>query len=120
MERFALWRGEQPLCEVEVARSWRARSRGLLGRDGIAGAMLIDPASSVHSFGMRFDLDVAFLDRDLVVLRVLRVPRNRLTRPTPRAHSVLEAQAGAFSDWGLRPGDRLALVTVGQGRSDDE
>ena len=43
--------------------------RGLLGRDGIDGAMLLRPARSVHSVGMRFPIDVAFCDQDLVVVR---------------------------------------------------
>ena len=51
------------LASVEVARSRAARRKGLLGRDGIDGALLLTPARSVHTLGMRFDIDVAFLDR---------------------------------------------------------
>ncbi len=105
-----LVRGGQRVCRVEVARSLRDRSRGLLGRDGIDGALLLQPATSVHTFRMRFALDVAFLDRELRVLRVVTMPPNRLGRPVLRARSVLEAEAGAFARWGLRRGDRLQLV----------
>ena len=42
-----------------------ARRKGLLGRDGIDGALLLVPARSVHTIGMRFPLDVAWCDRDL-------------------------------------------------------
>jgi uncharacterized membrane protein (UPF0127 family) len=84
--------------------------RGLLGRDGLEGALLLRPANSVHSIGMRFDLDVAFLDQDGVVLRTVRLRRHRATRIVPRARSVLEAEAGAFEAWGLRAGDRLVVV----------
>lgn len=98
------------ICAVDVARSFRERSRGLLGRDGIDGALLLQPATSVHTFGMRFALDVAFLDRDNAVLRVVTMRRNRLGRPVLRARSVLEAEAGAFERWGLRSGDRLAIT----------
>lgn len=105
----ALARGEERLCPLEVARSFRARSRGLLGRDGIDGALLLEPATSVHTLGMRFDLDVAFLDRDRVVLRTVAMRRNRLGRPVLRARSVLEAEAGSFARWNLRPGDRLQV-----------
>jgi hypothetical protein len=80
-----------------------------LGRDGIDGALLLTPARSVHSFGMRFSLDVAWCDRDLTVLRVARLPRHRLTRVVPRAHSVLEAEAGSFARWNLVAGDQLEL-----------
>ncbi len=57
------------LASLEVADTRAARRKGLLGRDGIEGALLLTPARSVHTLGMRFDIDVAFLDRDGVVKR---------------------------------------------------
>ncbi|MGH8905290.1 MAG: DUF192 domain-containing protein [Egibacteraceae bacterium] len=104
-----LARDGQVLAPLELATTARARSRGLLGRDGIEGAMLLRPACCVHSFGMRFDLDVAFLDRHGVVLRTTRLPRNRMTAVVPRARGVVEAQAGTFVAWKLGVGDRLAV-----------
>lgn len=95
------------LASLEVADDRRTRSKGLLGRDGIDGALLLVPARSVHSVGMRFPLDIAWLDRDLNVLRTVRLSRNRMTRPVLRAHSVLEAEAGAFARWSLQVGDQL-------------
>ena len=95
---------------LEIATSMDARSRGLLGRDGIDGAMLLRPAATAHTFRMRFDLDVAFCDRDLVVLRTVTMRRNRLAWPQRRGRAVLEAEAGAFARWGLRPGTRLEIT----------
>ncbi len=83
--------------------------RGLLGRDGIDGALLLRPARSVHSFGMRFPIDVAFCNRDMVVLRTVSLPVNRITRPSLRCRCIIEAEAGAFERWKLRPGDRLEV-----------
>lgn len=93
-----------------MAETPRARMRGLLGRDGIQGALLLRPANSVHTLGMRFDLDVAYCDRDLRVLRVAMMRRNRLALPVGRSRAVLEAEAGAFERWGLVPGATLAIV----------
>ncbi len=104
-----LLRDEQVLAAVEVADTWRDRMRGLLGRDGIEGALVIRPGRSVHSFGMRFPLDVAFCNRDMVVLRTVSLPPNRLTRPALRCRCIIEAEAGAFERWKLRPGDRLEV-----------
>jgi len=104
-----LLRDGEVLASLEVADTRRARRRGLLGRDGIDGAMLLVPARSVHSLGMRFALDVAWCDRDLVVLRVVRLRRHRMTRPVARSHAVLEAEAGSFARWNLVVGDRLEL-----------
>jgi uncharacterized protein len=104
-----LLRDGEVLASLEVAHGWRERTRGLLGRDGVEGAMLLRPARSVHTVGMRFPLDVAFCDRDLVVLRVVRMARHRVGRPVWRSHAVIEAEAGAFSRWQLRPGDQLEV-----------
>ncbi|MEV0601292.1 DUF192 domain-containing protein [Streptomyces sp. NPDC050315] len=96
---------------VKIAASYRARTRGLLGRDGIEGAVLLTPASSIHTFRMRFAIDVAYLDRDLTVRAVRTMRPNRLGRPRLRARHVLEAEAGALAAWGLRPGTRLTIET---------
>ncbi|MFF7650228.1 DUF192 domain-containing protein [Streptomyces sp. NPDC007983] len=94
---------------LEIAASYRARSRGLLGRDGLTGAILLTPASGVHTFRMRFTIDVAYLDRRLTVLAVTTLRPGRLGLPRPRARHVLEAEAGAMERWGLRRGARVAL-----------
>jgi uncharacterized membrane protein (UPF0127 family) len=104
-----LIRDGEVLASLEVATSWRGRARGLLGRDGVDGALLLRPARSVHTIAMRFPIDVAFLDDRLVVLRIVRLRPWRMTRMTMHAHAVLEAQAGAFADWNLKPGDRLEV-----------
>ncbi|MEU2789470.1 DUF192 domain-containing protein [Streptomyces sp. NPDC007100] len=96
---------------VEIAASYRARSRGLLGRDGIDGALLLTPASGVHTFRMRFPLDVAYLGRDLTVLAVRTMRPGRLGLPRPRSRHVLEAEAGAMARWGLRAGVRVTIDT---------
>jgi uncharacterized protein len=104
-----LLRDGEVLASLEVARDRRARMRGLLGRDGIEGALLIEPCRSVHTMGLRFPIDVAFCDRDLVVVRIVRVGRFRATRPVLRAHAVIEAEAGSFARWALHPGDQLEV-----------
>lgn len=94
---------------MEIAASYRARSRGLLGRDGIEGALLLTPASGVHTFRMRFAIDVAYLSRDFTVLAVRTMRPGLLGLPRLRARHVLEAEAGAMARWGLRPGLRLGV-----------
>ena len=104
-----LLRDGDVLASLEIAESRRDRRRGLLGRDGIDGAILLRPARSVHTVGMRFPLDVAFCDADLRVVRVVRMPRHRVSRLVWRSRAVIEAEAGAFDRWKLRPGDELEV-----------
>ncbi|MDZ7732025.1 MAG: DUF192 domain-containing protein [Acidimicrobiia bacterium] len=104
-----LLRDGEVLATLEVAESFRDRTRGLLGRDGLDGALLLRPAKSVHTFRMRFPLDVAFVDRDLTVLRTVRLAPNRLCRPCVRATAVVETEAGNLERWGVRVGDVLEI-----------
>jgi uncharacterized protein len=104
-----LVRDGEVLASLEVTSSRRDRRRGLLGRDGLEGALLLRPCASVHTVGMRFDLDVAFCDEDLKVLETVRMRRWRVGLPRRGARCVLEAEAGAFDRWRLRPGDQLEV-----------
>lgn len=97
------------LAAAEIADSLGARIRGLLGRSGYEGALFLPHTKAVHSIGMRFPIDVAFLDHELNVVDVVRLPPWRMTRPRLRCRGVLEAEAGAFERWRLRPGDQLEL-----------
>ncbi|GGT87548.1 DUF192 domain-containing protein [Streptomyces coeruleorubidus] len=89
---------------LEIATSYRARTRGLLGRNSVEGAILLSPANSVHTFRMRMPIDVAYLDRDLRVIAVRTMRPGRLGMPRLRARHVVEAQAGVMAGWGVREG----------------
>ena len=104
-----LVRDGEVLSSLEVVNSRRARARGLLGREGIEGAMLLPGTRSVHTFGMRFDIDVAFLDSKWRVVKVATLSRGRVTRPVWRARVAIEAEAGSFREWGLSCGDELEI-----------
>ena len=71
--------------------------------------MLIRPARSIHTMRMRFPIDVAYCDAALVVMRTATVNPNRVGLPVWSARAVVEAEAGSFSRWGLRPGDALEV-----------
>jgi uncharacterized protein len=96
---------------VHEATTLRARLLGLafMRPPPPDHALLIPHCRSVHTFGMRFAIDVAFCDRDDVVLRIVTLPPGRLSPLVWRSAYVLEAEAGAFERWGLRVGDRLEL-----------
>lgn len=104
-----------PVAPLEVARTRRARARGLLGRSALDGALWLPGVRSVHTVGMAFPLDVAWVSRDGRVLRVVRLRPGRLSGWRPRAAGTLEAEAGAFALWSLAPGSVLSGVDVGGG-----
>ena len=104
-----LLRDGEVVAALEIAESRKERMQGLLERDGIDGAILFRPARSVHSVGMRFTLDVAVCDKNLVVLRTICLRPGRFTRPSLKGSCVIEAESGAFERWKLRPGDKLEI-----------
>ncbi len=97
------------LASTEVASDGRSRRRGLLKRDHLEGAIVLTPCRWVHTIGMRFPVDVAYVDRDGVVVKSVRMGRHRIGLPVPKATWVIEAEAGAFERWGLSTGDVVEL-----------
>ena len=104
-----LVRDGQVLAAAEEPVGSRGRSRGLVGRDGIDGVMVLRPCRNVHTFGMRFPIDVAFCDRDGRVLRSSCLVPRRISPLVLRAAYALEAEAGAFDRWDLHVGDHVEL-----------
>ena len=97
---------------LELAVTRATRRRGLLGRDGLAPghALLIAPCSSIHTWFMRFPIDVIFIRRDGLVLKTrAAIPAWRLAFGWG-AHAVVELPAGAIAASGVTHGDRLELI----------
>ncbi|WP_328335739.1 MULTISPECIES: DUF192 domain-containing protein [unclassified Streptomyces] len=94
---------------LEIAASPKARTRGLLGRDGIDGAILITPSSSIHTLRMCFTIDVAYLDKELRVVDVHTMKPNRIGVPRRHARHVLEAEAGSLARWNIQPGTHVSI-----------
>ncbi|MGH9027282.1 MAG: DUF192 domain-containing protein [Acidimicrobiia bacterium] len=104
-----LLRDRDVLAAAEIATTRRARRRGLLGQDDFDGALVLRPCRQVHTFGMRFPLDVAFCDGDGRVLRTYQLAAWRISPIVFRARWAVEARAGAFERWRLRLGDALEV-----------
>jgi uncharacterized membrane protein (UPF0127 family) len=105
--------GQELASGVEVARSFASRLRGLLGRDRLAEGegLWIEPCDGVHTWFMRFAIDVAFVDGDGRVLRRIDALRPwRATRLHPGARACVELPAGTLARCGVTTGTPLALV----------
>jgi uncharacterized membrane protein (UPF0127 family) len=104
--------GEAIAHKVEVADTRETRRKGLLGRDSFdaSAALLLLPCFSIHTAFMRFSIDVIFVDRAGVVLRVVRnLPPWRIAAVWG-AHAVLELPGGGLRAGDVRAGDRLYLA----------
>ena len=95
---------------VEPALDSRTRRRGLLGREGLPDgtALVIAPSNAVHTFFMRFAIDIVFVRRDGKVTKVRTgVPARRVV-VSPGAFGVIEMAAGGTV--GVKRGDYLELA----------
>lgn len=108
---FNLTRDSQVADRVQLADDGRTRRKGLLGRDGLdkGEGLWIVPCEAVHTFWMRFAIDLIYLDREYRVLKIRSaVPPWRLSACL-RAHSVIELAPGTIKEKQVRRGDRLAV-----------
>lgn len=99
---------------IELADSRETRNRGLLGRDGLepGTGLALSPCFAIHTFFMRFAIDVVFLDRYGFVLRVVhRLAPWRLAI-VPGARTVIELEPGAARTHRIREGDNLYLASA--------
>ena len=110
--------GKLVAANVVSATRFLQRLVGLLRHRGLASGegLLIDPGGSIHTLGMRFPIDVVFLDCNYMILgfrssvapfRACRAPRD--------TRSTLELWSGACRSLPIRPGQYLEFVANGDG-----
>ncbi|HEY7307210.1 MAG TPA: DUF192 domain-containing protein [Bryobacteraceae bacterium] len=99
-------------ASADVASTGATRRKGLLGRDGLASGqgMWIVPCESVHTCGMRFPIDVIYLDRKKRVRKVRRDMGPCRISMCLLAHSVLELPAGTIDQTQTQRGDQLEFL----------
>jgi len=98
---------------VAIADNLFKRMKGLLGksemRDG--ESLWIKPCNSVHTFFMKFPIDVIFLNKqNYVVAAIENLKPNRLTRLYPKSVSVLELPAGTIEATATMVGDEITFI----------
>ena len=102
--------GEDTGTPLWIARTRRQRSKGLLGTDGIDGALWIPRCNWVHCLGMRHTIDVVYATRSGRVLAVTPLRPGRIGLPRLRAATVVEMAQGEAARLGIRPGSILSAA----------
>jgi uncharacterized membrane protein (UPF0127 family) len=106
-------RGTLLASKVLLADTPHARRVGLLKRESLqeGEGLWIFPTQAIHTFGMRFSIDVVFMDSLLFVKRIYRaLPPWRLTTFVWGAQSVLELTSGSLASTGTMVGDQLQFT----------
>jgi len=111
MELYKVDRERRVLRTLEIAKDIKSRTRGLIDhhpREPDQG--IIDPCRWIHTFGMSFPIDVAYMSKDWRVVALSEnLAPNRIDRPVFRARFVIEMMAGAIRRTSLAIGDQLEL-----------
>lgn len=104
--------GSAIASSVEIAITRRARRRGLLGRDTLdaGSALVLAPCWTVHTVGMRFPIDVLFVDGDGVVLKIVERMTGWRMAAEWSAAITIELWAGAVQAVDVHVGDRLCFA----------
>ncbi len=100
------------LDEAEIADSFLMRLKGLLGRRGLMPrrGIIIMPCRSVHTLGMLFPIDLAFVDGNQRICRLIAALKpNRISPLVQEACCVIEAPAGTFRLGGTKVGDEISI-----------
>jgi len=111
-------RGTVLASKLELAGSGAARRKGLLGREGLlpGEGLWIKPCESVHTFFMRFAIDLVYLDRKHKVRKVRSAVGPWRVSACFLAHSVLELPAGAIEMSRTERGDTLEIGALPETR----
>ena len=95
---------------VERAEGFLKRIKGLMGRESFPEntALWISPCPSIHTFFMKFSIDVIFTDRNLKVVSVFHaVPPYRMIFGGWKSHSVFELKADQLKKFDIKKGNQL-------------
>lgn len=104
--------GTAPLAtSVETAFDSKTRTKGLLGRAGLAAdtALILAPCHAIHTFRMQFPIDAIFVARDGQVLKIRQNLGPARVAMAARAFGVIEMAAGEAARHGLRTGDIIVV-----------
>ncbi len=101
------------VLKVELADSFLKRFKGLMFRKSMPSdyALLLSPCNAIHTFSMRFPIDVVYLDRDsrVVYIEKSMLP-NKIGKTIKAAVKVLELNSGVAEELGIKMGDTLEIV----------
>lgn len=116
MRKVVVWNKTKEsviLPKVYVAERFFDRLRGLMGTKelDLDAGLLIRPCNSVHTFFMKFSIDVAFMDKDGQVYYIIHSMRkNKVSPIVSKASSVLEASSGTFKGRNVAIGDIIEFI----------
>ena len=110
MKLFKVNSSEPLIEDLEIAETFTARLKGLLGRDTLAAhqGLWIKKCSSIHTFFMRFPIDAIFIDKKMSVQKICsQIPSGTIRWGNSKTVDVIELTSGMAQRLKLQKGDQL-------------
>ncbi|MEW5693974.1 MAG: DUF192 domain-containing protein [Candidatus Hydrogenedentota bacterium] len=111
---FRLYKEDNTLLisQIEKADSFLERLKGLMFRSNIDDdyGLWIEPCNSIHMLGMRFSIDVIYIDSELRILKLVKNLKPYRFSFCFNAHSALETRSGFVAKTGLCLGEKLKII----------
>lgn len=107
---YKLYQNSQVIVDqIEYADSFLKRLRGyMFYKQAPVKAIAFKPCNSIHTFFMRFDIDVLFLDHEMMVIKKIdHLQKRKMIPPVKYASYVLETPAGGFTN--IKIGDIMSI-----------
>ena len=103
---FDLGLQQNVTLDISLTETFYERSRGLLALPEllIGQGLLIDPCRSIHTFSMKYALDIVYLDKTLTIVKIVESVAPNRTSASWRGRSTLELKAGEVERSRLRVG----------------
>ncbi|WP_028307561.1 DUF192 domain-containing protein [Desulfitibacter alkalitolerans] len=99
--------------KIQVASTFFSRFKGLMGRRELQDdeALLLWPCSSIHTFFMKFHIDVVFLSKDNYIVNIVKdIPPWSIWPPVKGSSKVLEFKGGTLDRLSIKKGEKLEFI----------
>jgi uncharacterized membrane protein (UPF0127 family) len=115
MKIYNISKGRYIASKAKMADSFLKRLVGLMGKSELEeeACLVITPCSSIHTFFMKFSIDVVFIDKGCKVVKLIRgVGPQKMVMPVRGAHSVVEFDSRNEMTYGIEEGDVLKIEGI--------
>ena len=115
MKLYNISKGSQISSKTKIAGSFFERLMGLMGKNGLEKeeCLIITPCNSIHTFFMKFPIDVVFMDREGKVVKLIRgVGPKKMVMPIKGTHFVVEFDSRNEMTCEIEEGDILKIKEI--------
>ena len=115
MKLYNVSKGSEISSSVKMADSFFKRLMGLMGKNGLGKeeCLIIKPCSSIHTFCMKFSIDVVFMDREGKVVKLIRgITPKKMVMPIKEAYFVVEFDSRNEMTFEIEEGDVLKIEEI--------